>query len=92
MVVLSTLKEAYRDVEEIVEEKEITREPAKKVTAGEEAAEDMGANDKAAKDKAANVETAAVDVELEIVKAPKEAWKKLKDKIYWFKIIGETPS
>ena len=91
MVVLSTLKEAYRDVEEIVEEKEITREPAKKVT-GEEAAEDMGANDKTAKDKAANVETAAVDVELEIAKAPKEAWKKLKDKIYWFKIIGETPS
>ena len=84
MVVLSTLKEAYRDVEEIVEEKEINREPAKKVTPGEEAAEDK------AKDKASNGETAAVDVEIEIMKASKEACKKSKDKLYWFKIMGET--
>ena len=71
VVVLSTLKEAYMEEEDNVEEVEITREPAE--------------------EKAAEEDTAAGAVEVEIVKAPKEAWKKPADKLYWFKAAGKLP-
>ena len=70
VVVLSTLKEAYREEEDHVEEVEITREPAEEKAAEEETA-------------------AAAAVKVEIVKAPKEAWKKPADKLYWFKACGK---
>ena len=87
MVVISTLKEAYRDKEKIVEEEEITREPAEKEAAGEEAAGEEAVEDETAKE-----EAAAVDVKVEIVKGPIEAWKKPKDKFCWFKAAGKTLS
>ena len=76
VVVLSTLKEAYSDEEVIPVEVEITGKPAE---------------NKAVEGEAAKKEAAAGDVEVEITKAPKEAWKKPTDKLYRFKIIGKLP-
>ena len=76
MVVLSTLKEAYREDEGTVAAVEVTREPAK---------------DKAAEEKDSEEETAAGDIKVEIAKSPKEAWKKPTDKLYWLKAIGKIP-
>ena len=76
MVVLSALKEAYRDEEDTPVEVEITGKPAEKKYVEEEAAKK---------------EAAAGVVEVEITKAPKEAWKKPTDKLYRFKIIGKIP-
>ena len=76
VVVLSTLKEAYRDEEDVAVEGEITGKTAEKKTVEGEAAKE---------------EAAADDVEVEITKAPKEAWKKPTDKLYRFKIIGKLP-
>ena len=76
MVVLSTLKEAYRDEEDIAVEVEITGKTAEK---------------QAVEGGAAKKEAAAGDVEDEITKAPKEAWKKPTDKLCRFKIIGKLP-
>ena len=74
MVVLSALKEAYRDEEDTPVDVEITGKPAEK---------------KAVEGEAAKKETAASAVEVEITKAPKEAWKKPSDKLFRFKIIGK---
>ena len=76
MVVLSALKEAYRDEEDTPVEVEITRKPAEK---------------KAVEGEAAKNEAVAGDVEVEITKAHKEAWKKPTDKLYRFKITGKIP-
>ena len=76
VVVLSTLKEAYRDEEDTPVEVEITGKPAEK---------------KAFEGDAAKKEAVAGVVEVEIAKAPKEAWKKPTDKLYQFKIIGKIP-
>ena len=76
VVVLSTLKEAYRDEEDIAVEVKITEKTAEK---------------KAVEGESTKKEAAAGDVEVEIPKAPKEAWKKPTDKLYRFKIIGKIP-
>ena len=74
VVVLSAMKEAYRDEEDTPVEVEITGKPAEKKTVEGEAAKK---------------EAAARVVEVEITKAPIEAWKKPTDKLYRFKIIGK---
>ena len=76
VVVLSTLKEAHRDEEDTAVEVEVTGKTAE---------------NKAVEGEAAKKEAAAGDVEVEITKAPKEAWKKPTDKLYRFKIIGKLP-
>ena len=74
VVVLSALKEAYRDEENTPVEVEITGKPAEK---------------KAVEGENAEKESVAGVVEVEITKAPKEVWKKPTDKLYHFKIIGK---
>ena len=74
VVVLSAMKEAYRDEEDTPVEVEITGKPAEK---------------KAVEGKAAKKEAAARVVEVEIPNAPKEAWNKPTDTLYRFKIIGK---
>ena len=76
MVVLSAMKEAYRDEEDTPVEVEITGKPAEK---------------KAVEGDAAKKEAVARVIEVEIAKSSKEAWEKPTDKLYQFKIIGKIP-